>query len=46
MVRQPTPNWQPSSRLPLIASMVDGMLGDAQQHYRTLRQAGRVQYLL
>ena len=39
MAGQPTPNWQPISRLPLIASMLDGMLGDAQEHYQTLREA-------
>ena len=38
MARQPPPNWQPISRLPPIASVLDGMLGDAQEHYRTLRE--------
>ena len=33
------PDWQPISRLPLIGSMIDGMLQDAEEHYQTLLQA-------
>ena len=32
------PDWQPISRLPLIGSMIDGMLQDAEEHYQTLLQ--------
>ncbi len=46
MARQPTPNWQPISRLPLIASMLDGMLGDAQEHYLRLQEAQSRPYVL
>ena len=37
MVEQP--DWQPIRRLPLIGSMIDGMLQDAEEHYQTLLQA-------
>src|ERR1700730_2383922 len=30
------PDWQPISRLPLIGSMIDAMLQDAEEHYQTL----------
>ena len=33
------PDWQPISQLPLIGSMIDGMLQDAEEHYQTLLQA-------
>jgi len=33
------PDWQPISRLPLIGSMIAGMLQDAEEHYQTLLQA-------
>ena len=33
------PDWQPISRLPLIGSMIDGMLQDAEEHYQTLLEA-------
>jgi hypothetical protein len=33
------PDWQPISRLPLIGSMIDGMLQNAEEHYQTLLQA-------
>ena len=33
------PDWQPISRLPLMGSMIDGMLQDAEEHYQTLLQA-------
>ena len=28
----PTPNWQPLTALPLIASLIDGELADGQEH--------------
>ena len=36
MTSQETPNWQPITRLPLIASMIDEMLQDAQEQYKNL----------
>ncbi len=36
---EPEPTWQPISRLPLIASIIDGMLADDQQTYATLLEA-------
>jgi hypothetical protein len=36
---EPEPIWQPISRLPLIASIIDGMLADDQQTYATLLEA-------
>jgi len=32
-------NWQPISQLPLIASMIDGALGDTAEHLKTLTEA-------
>jgi hypothetical protein len=36
---QPTPkvNWQPISALPLIGSMIDGLLVEAEQRYENLQ---------
>lgn len=39
-------NWQPLSALPLIASMIDGMLEDAKQQYATLVQCRPTPHLL
>ena len=36
------PDWQPISRLPLI----DAMLQDAEEHYKTLLQASRKPHVL
>ena len=36
MTSQETPNWQPITMLPLIASVVDEMLQDAQEQYKNL----------
>ena len=36
MADDPTPNWQPLTALPLIASLIDGELADGQEHYATL----------
>jgi hypothetical protein len=30
------PDWRPISQLPLIGSMIDGMLQNAKEHYRKL----------
>jgi hypothetical protein len=40
------PDWQPISRLPLIGSMIDGMLEDAEEHYQTLLQASPKPHVL
>ena len=32
----PKGNWQPISALPLIASLIDGLLDEAEQQYETL----------
>jgi signal transduction histidine kinase len=32
----PTPNWQPLTVLPLIASLIDGELADGQEHHASL----------
>lgn len=37
------PDWQPISRPPLIGSMIDAMLQDAEEHYQTT--LGTVQIL-
>ena len=31
--------WQPLSKLPLIASMIDGMLADTEEQYQELLEA-------
>ena len=40
------PDWQPISRLPLIGSMIDGMLQDAEEHYQTLLEASPKPHVL
>jgi hypothetical protein len=40
------PHWQPISRLPLIGSMIDGILQDAEEHYQTLLQASSKPHVL
>jgi len=40
------PDWQPISRLPLIGSMIAGMLQDAEEHYQTLLQAAPKPHVL
>ena len=35
MSEQPEPNWQPISQLPLLASMVDGVLANSQEQHET-----------
>jgi hypothetical protein len=39
MAKQPSPQWQPIERLPLIATHVDGMLESATEQYETLQLA-------
>ncbi len=39
MSQSPTPNWQPISFLPELASMIDGMLESAEDVYQSLQQA-------
>jgi hypothetical protein len=34
-----TPNWQPVSALPMIASLIDGMVADTSAHWETLQPA-------
>jgi cell division septum initiation protein DivIVA len=36
---QPTPNWQPLSMLPMMLSMVSGMLDEVQTQLQSLRAA-------
>jgi hypothetical protein len=35
------PQWQPLSKLPLIVSMIDGMLVDTEEQYQKLLEAKR-----
>ncbi|MGB8343581.1 MAG: hypothetical protein WCD86_01795 [Ktedonobacteraceae bacterium] len=37
--RRESPQWQPISRLPLIATHIDGMLEAAMENYETLQEA-------
>jgi hypothetical protein len=39
VARQPTPHWQAIAKLPLIASMIDGMLSSAEEQHQTLQKA-------
>jgi hypothetical protein len=40
------PNWQPISMLATIASLIDGGLSDAREHYAMLLMAGPKPYVL
>lgn len=42
----PTPNWQPLSKLPLIAQLIDGALADNQAQLRNLQQAQTLKTVL
>ena len=42
----PAPNWQPLTALPLIASLIDGELADAQEHHATLLSVRDRPYVL
>src|SRR6266446_6537985 len=46
MVKQPSPQWQPIERLPLIATHIDGMLESATEQYETLQLAKPKPYVL
>ena len=46
MAQKQTPNWQPISALPMIASMVDSLLEGAQEQYETLQEARDRPYVL
>ncbi|MUG92757.1 hypothetical protein F7734_09965 [Scytonema sp. UIC 10036] len=41
-----TPNWQPVSKLPLIAQMIDGGLAQALTQYQNLQQAQSRSHIL
>ena len=43
---QKTPNWQPISALPMVASLVDRMVSDALQQWETLQSAKQKPYVL
>lgn len=36
---QETPNWQPISALPMVASFIDGMVTDTSEQWETLQPA-------
>lgn len=42
----PAPTWQPLTALPLIASLIDGELADAQEHHATLLSVRDQPYVL
>ncbi len=42
----PTPTWQPITQLPLIASLIDGMLEAAKENYQSLQQASSKPHVL
>ncbi len=46
MTHQPPPNWQPITQLPLIATVIDGMLEAAEEQAQTLQQARPKPYVL
>jgi len=46
MPHDPAPQWQPLSRLPLIAAILDGMLTDTEEHYHTLLEVQPKPYVL
>jgi hypothetical protein len=39
VTQDPSPTWQPLSALPLIGSLIEGMLQEAEEHYQTLQKA-------
>jgi len=43
---QKTPNWQPISALPMVASLIDRMVSDALQQWETLQSAKQKPYVL
>jgi hypothetical protein len=46
MASQATPNWQPITQLPLIASLIDGMLHEALEQYELIGQAASKPWIL
>lgn len=42
---QKTPNWQPISALPMVASLIDGMVLDALRQWETLQPAKQKPYV-
>lgn len=46
MTQKQEPHWNPISRLPLIATAIDGMLELAQEQHSTLLQARERPYVL
>ena len=46
MTRESQQRWQPISRLPLIASMIDGMLEDSQEQYQTFSEIRKKPHVL
>ena len=43
---EPTPQWQPSGKVFLVGTMVDGMLRGAQEHYQTLLEVRGTPHVL
>lgn len=39
MPAQPAPQWQPSGKVFLVGTMIDGMLDNAREQYATLQEA-------
>ncbi len=46
MSAQPTPQWQPVSKVFLIGTMIDGMLEGAREQYATLLEARPTPHVL
>lgn len=46
MADDPTPNWQPLTALPLIASLIDSELADGQEHHAALLSVRDRPYVL
>ncbi len=46
MPAQPTPQWQPTSKVFLIGTMIDGMLEGAREQYATLLEAKPTPHVL
>ena len=46
MTSQEPPNWQPITMLPLMASMIDEMLQDAQEQYKNLGEVRSKRWVL
>ena len=46
MPPEPTPQWQPITALPMIGSLIDEMLANAEEHYETILQAKGRPYVL